>query len=70
MTQPSGIWKSLVLTIPESSLQEKSLSVNHFSTVDSAILMLDITSTIAIMIPHGILMMDIRQTLLILTKAS
>ena len=44
--------------------------MNHFSTADSAIPMPDITSTIAIMIPHGILMMDIHQMLLILTKAS
>ena len=70
MTQPSGVWKSLVRTVPKSFLQGKSLSVNRSSTVDSAIPMPDITSTIATMIPHGILMMDIHQMLLILTKAS
>ena len=66
MSQPSGIWKNLVRTVPKSFLQGKSLSVNRSSTVDAAIPMPDITSMFATMI----LMVDILQMLLILTKAS
>ena len=50
----------------QTSGQRKNLSVNHSSTVDSAITLPDITGIIAAMIPHGIL---IHQILLILTKA-
>ena len=65
MSQPSEIWKSLDQTVPKNSLRGKSLSVNRSSTVDSAIPMPDIMSMFATMI----LMVDIHQMLLILTKS-
>ena len=66
ISQPSGTGKSLVWTAPKNSLRGKSLSVNRSSTVDSAIPTPDITSMFAKMI----LIMDIHQMLLILTKVS
>ena len=54
ISQPSGIWKRLVRTIPRSSLQGKTLLVSHFSTVpavDSAVPIPGIRSIFANMTP-------------------
>ena len=66
ISQPSEIGKSLVQTALKSFSQGKNLSVNHSSTVDSAIPTPDTTSILATVIP----MRDIHQMLLTLTKVS
>ena len=66
ISQPLGIGKSLVQTALKNFSQEKSLSENHSSTVDSAIPTPDTMSIFATVIP----MEDTHQMLLILTKVS
>ena len=66
ISQPLEIGKCSIRTAPRSFLQGKSPSENHSSTVNSAIIMSEITGTSAQMMAHGVL---IHQMILILIKA-
>ena len=55
ISQPLEIGKCSIQTAPRSFLQGKSPSENHSSTVNSAIIMSEITGTSAQMMAHGVL---------------
>ena len=64
ISQPLEIGKCSIRTAPRSFLQGKSPSENHSSTVNSAIIMSEITGTNAQMMAHGVLIHQMIQTLI------